>query len=202
MKQIDISQWKEFELSELFELVPTKKLDYKKQDLPDLADEIFNLPALTCTAYNNGISCYVPRNEATILKNMLSIAANGDAPAFYQAQEFTILQDAYALRFKNEELNSYQYLFLLVSLQKILLKFGWTNKSGWQKVKQEKILLPINTEGTIDFDFMENFIKNIQNELKPLLDTYFMMNGGGLYLFLHISLTHKKIIFLKRLLCK
>lgn len=180
---MDTSKWKSFKLEELFEIVPTKKLTYKKIDLPSTPNDTFNLPAVTCTTYNNGISCFVPRNEASILRNMLSVAANGDAPAFYHSGEFTILQDAYALQFKNKELNSNEYLFLLVLLQKILLKFDWTNKSGWQKVKQESILLPIDKQDKPDWEFMQETIKQTQKQVLATLKLYeklqTMKSNGG-----------------------
>ncbi len=203
-KALDVSQWKEFKLDELFEIVPTKKLTHKKLDLPNVPDEIFNLPAVTCTAYNNGISCYVPRSGATVLKNMLSIAANGDAPAFYHSNEFTILQDAYALKFKSKELNPNEYLFLLVLLQKVLLKFNWSNKSGWQKVKQEKISLPMDKQSNVNWEFMGQTIKQTQSQLAKLIQSYRILRGAllaFLALRIQIILTCKKNL-LRRLLCK
>lgn len=188
-KSIDTSNWKRFKLDELFEIVPAKKINYKKLDLPDTPDDIFDLPAVTCTAYNNGISCYVPSTKASILKNMLSVAANGNAPAFYHSGRFTILQDAYALRFKNKELQSNEYLFLLVLLQKVLLKFDWSNKSGWQKVKQESILLPVDLDGKPNWEFMQETIKQTQSELFSMIKLYECLKnrandtiimGGGL----------------------
>ena len=111
--------------------------------MPKESQNGYDLPAITCTTQNNGISCYVPKANATIFKNCISVAANGDAPAFYQPHDFTILQDAYVLKFKGEELSHLHYLYLVALLQKILAKFVWTNKSGWEKVKLEKILLPV-----------------------------------------------------------
>lgn len=125
----------------------------------------YDLPAITCTSLNNGISCFVPRQNATIFKNCISVAANGDAPCFYQANEFTILQDAYVLKFKNEELNQNAYLYLTSLLQKALLKYDWSNKSGWNKVKDDIISLPVYADGQIAFDIMEDFIKAVEKEV-------------------------------------
>ncbi|MCR2065854.1 hypothetical protein, partial [Campylobacter helveticus] len=122
---------------------------YAKGNLPTEPSAECDLPAITCTSVNQGIACYMPRGGAKILKNVISVAANGDAPAFYQPHEFAILQDAYALRFRSEfmqdgaELSSLCYLYLTSLLQKILQKYNWNNKSGWAKVSQEIISLPI-----------------------------------------------------------
>ncbi len=169
--------WKEFKLEDKFERVAFKKLAYKKSDLPENATQEYDLPALTCARENQGLSCYVPRNEATILKNVISVAANGDAPAFYQSQEFTILQDAYAIRFKDKELNSSQYLFLTTLLQKVLTQFNWSNKSGWERVKKEKILLPIDKQENIAFDYMESYIAELEAERVEELEAYLKATG-------------------------
>lgn len=145
--------------------------------MPKEASGDYNLPAITCTTQNNGISCYVPREKATIFKNCISVAANGDAPAFYQQHDFTILQDAYVLKFKGEELSDLHYLYFVSLLQKILTKFDWNNKSGWEKVKQEKIEIPINKDSTIAFEFMENYIRELEAERIRELEVYLEVTG-------------------------
>ena len=161
----------------MFDKIEYTKLNLKKSTLPKEASGDYNLPAITCTTQNNGISCYVPREKATIFKNCISVAANGDAPAFYQPHDFTILQDAYVLKFKGEELSDLHYLYFVSLLQKILTKFDWNNKSGWEKVKQEKIELPISKDGTIAFEFMENYIKELETERIKELEAYLQVTG-------------------------
>ena len=145
--------------------------------MPKETNGDYNLPAITCTTQNNGIACYVPREKATIFKNCISVAANGDAPAFYQPHDFTILQDAYVLKFKGEELSDLHYLYFVSLLQKILTKFDWNNKSGWEKVKQEKIEIPINKDSTIAFEFMENYIRELEAERIRELEVYLEVTG-------------------------
>ncbi|EAK3666300.1 SAM-dependent DNA methyltransferase [Campylobacter upsaliensis] len=142
-------EWKSFKIGELFDHLKPIKHTYNKGNLPTEPTAECDLPAITCTSANQGIACYMPRNGAEILKNVISVAANGDAPAFYQPHDFAILQDAYALRFKSEliqesvELSPLCYLYLTALLQKVLQKYNWNDKSGWAKVSQEIISLPI-----------------------------------------------------------
>ncbi len=170
-------QWREFLMGRLFEKVEYTKLNLKKQILPKEQKGEYNLPAITCTTQNNGISCYVPRDNATIFKNCISVAANGDAPAFYQPHDFTILQDAYVLKFKDKELSHLHYLYLVALLQKVLAKFDWTNKSGWEKVKLEKITLPMDSNGEIAFDFMQSYIAELEAERIAELEAYLQVTG-------------------------
>ena len=161
----------------MFEKLPFNKLRYKKTDLPSNKINDFVLPAITCTTENNGISCYVKKENATIFKNCISVAANGDAPVFYQSNEFTILQDAYVIDFKDKKLNKKENLFFTALLKKALKKFDWANKSGWERVKNENILLPTTQNGEIDFDFMESFIAELEENRVRELEAYLKASG-------------------------
>ncbi|CRF47055.1 restriction enzyme BcgI alpha chain-like protein [Helicobacter heilmannii] len=158
-------------LGEIFEVFKPAKHNHQKRLLPTKPTEGY-IPAITCTTQNNGIACYMPKEGAQVLKNMISVGANGDAPAFYQPREFALLQDCYALKFKGKELNRLQYLFLVVCLNKVLVKFNWNNKSGWAKVSREKILLPFAKSGQIAFEAIEVFIRELQAERLRELQAY------------------------------
>lgn len=180
--------WKSFRIGELFDHLKPIKHTYNKGNLPTEPTEECDLPAITCTSANQGIACYMPRNGAEILKNVISVAANGDAPAFYQPHDFAILQDAYALRFKSEliqesvELSPLCYLYLTALLQKILQKYNWNDKSGWTKVSQEIISLPVLPKAEskgyqIAFDYMESYIKALEAERLQELEAYLKVTG-------------------------
>lgn len=172
LNSLNFKIWQEFKIGDLFKKLDFAKLNCKKSDLPASKSGDFVLPAITCSAENNGISCYVKKNEATVFKNAISIAANGNAPVFYQSGEFTILQDAYVVDFKDKKLSQKQNLFFTAILRNVLKKFDWNNKSGWEKVKNEIISLPICDDGKIDFDFMENFIKALSKQSIKNIDAY------------------------------
>lgn len=150
-------KFKEFKLESLFRKVKTKRLPYKFSDLKDKHDDIYNLPALTAGVENQGLTCYVPRDEATILKNVISLSANGVANAFYQSDEFTVLQDSYAIEYIDGNLSDKCYLYLTTLIQRILKQgnFGWLNKSSWEKVKKCKVNLPVISKIKPDWDTLQ-----------------------------------------------
>ena len=148
----------------MFRKVKTKTIPYKARDLENKHDELFSLPALTAGVENQGLAYYVPRNNATILKNVISVSANGanTGVMFYQPYEFTVLQDSYAIEFKDKILTDKEYLFLLSALQKsIRFRFDWSNKAGWERIKNEKIELPF-LKDKINFSYMEKFIEELE----------------------------------------
>ena len=123
-----------------------------------------DLPATTAILSNNQIGKYISKNGATILKNVFSATANGFGKAFYQPYDFTVFQDSYAFKFIDDNIDIQKiHYFITTSLNKIYLKYNWGNKSGWNKIKEEKIKLPTK-DGRIDFNFMKSLISELEEE--------------------------------------
>ncbi len=172
--QLNAIKWGEFKLGDLFEKIIIKPLPYQTAQLPKEKTPTHELPALTAGILNQGLNNFVPKENATILKNVISISANGanTGATFYQPHEFCILQDAYAIEFiGDKKLNDKEYLFFVCAISKVIYnnsKYEWTNKAGWNKVKNELISLPLKptanaqTLKDIDFDFMEKFIAELE----------------------------------------
>ncbi|MBC1679669.1 type II restriction endonuclease subunit R [Listeria welshimeri] len=174
-------KWGEFKIGDLFEKIKVKSLSYKTAELPCNAKDEFVLPALTAGIQNQGLNNYVPRSNATILKNVISVSANGanTGATFYQSKEFTVLQDSYAIKWKSERdlLSDNSNLFLTSAISKTIYgNYEWTNKAGWEKIKSEKIQLPIK-KGEIDFDFMDSFVAELEAERILELEAYLSATG-------------------------
>lgn len=136
---------------------------------------------MTAGIQNQGLNNYVPRDGSTILKNVISISANGanTGATFFQSQEFTVLQDAYAIEWVNHNvhLTDNQYLFLVSAISKAIYgNYEWTNKAGWERIKNDFINLPTD-KGNIDFDFMESFIAELEALRIAELEAYLKVTG-------------------------
>lgn len=160
-------EWKEYTMESLFERITTKKLPYKAADLPKEATGEYTLPCLTSSFMNQGLNYYVPEEGATILRNVISIPSNSDVyRAYYQSRDFTVLSDAYAIKWKDSsiEVTDNQQLFMVMCINKVtdLPQYSYKNKlGGWNIVSKKNILLP--TKGyNIDFEYMENFISALK----------------------------------------
>lgn len=68
----------------------------------------------------------------------------------------------FALHFLERELTREQGLFIVSQLFYLKAKFSYSNMASWKKVKDIKISLPINENEQIDFDFMQNFIAELE----------------------------------------
>lgn len=160
-------EWGEFRLNVLFERVQTKKLPYKADDLPKQAIGRYILPCLTSSFRNQGLNYFAPKHGATILKNVVSIPSNSDVyRAYYQSNEFTVLSDAYAIRWIYDEIQLLpsQYLYVVSCINKVtdLSIYSYKNKlGGWKVVQNKYIRLPVKKDKP-DYKFMDTLITAIQ----------------------------------------
>ncbi|RKV34193.1 type II restriction endonuclease [Helicobacter pylori] len=187
--QLNAIKWGEFKLGDLFEKIIIKPLPYQTAQLPKEKTPTHELPALTAGILNQGLNNFVPKENATILKNVISISANGanTGATFYQPHEFCVLQDAYAIEFiGDKKLNDKEYLFFVCAISKAIYnnsKYEWTNKASWNKVKNELISLPLKptaktqTLENIDFTFMEKFIAELEQCRLAELQAYLKATG-------------------------
>lgn len=160
-------QWKEYRMGDLFDKVKTQKLPYQAKELPDSPMDQYILPCLTSSFQNQGLNYYAPKSGATVLKNVISIPSNSDVyRAYFQSRDFTVLSDAYAIRWKysSKDLSPKQYLFMVRCINKITDRPIYSHKNklgGWNVVKNIYIQLP-QANGGIDFNYMETLISAIQ----------------------------------------
>ncbi len=176
LNNLDKIDWSEYRMGDLFEKIQTKKIPYQAKDLPTEPTGNCDLPCLTSSFNNQGLNYYTKREGATILQNVITIPQNSDVyRAYYQSSEFTVLSDAYAIewRYDDRKLTREQFLFIVMCINKVtdLPIYSHKNKlGGWNVVRKKIISLP-QTNGEIDFEFMNQFISAIEKqEIKSIVD--------------------------------
>lgn len=118
------------------------------------------------TNRNNGVICYVVENDISKAKilpgNCIGFIKNGDGSAgyaIYKAESFISTNDViygYA-----NWLNKYTGLFFVAAQDMIEDKYSHGHKRNKQHLKGDKVMLPISESGKPDFDYMEQYIKNM-----------------------------------------
>ena len=167
LEDFNTLRWGKYKMGDLYERIDTQKLPYKAKDLPKEPIDNFILPCLTSSFQNQGLNYYAPTKDATVLSNVISIPSNSDVyRAYYQSRAFTVLSDAYAIRWKSDknEILPNHYLFMVMCINKVtdLPIYSYKNKlGGWNVVKEKFIHLP-EKDGKTDFEFMSTFISAIQ----------------------------------------
>lgn len=154
-------EWKEFFIGEIFNIQSTSS-GIDKIRLINLDGEI---PYITRTDRANGIDTFIGNQEnkyKTDSNNVITIGLDTQT-VFYQKSSFYTGQNIQVLKFP--QLNEYNAFFIIPLLKKQMEKFNWGgNGATLTRLRRTKILLPINTKGNPDFEYMENYIKRIEQE--------------------------------------
>lgn len=169
-KKIDVSGWGEFKVGELFDIKPTKA--YKLNNAFLLDDG--NTPVLANSSYNNGIGGYSTL-EATEKGNIITFSDTVDANTiFYQEHEFigyAHVQGMYPKDNYKQQWNSYCLKFFAsVFRETALLKgYNYGNKFRRDNAMKMSILLPVTSAGTPDWDYMEQYMREMEEKAKKIL---------------------------------
>lgn len=172
--KIDFSNWKEFKYSDIFEI---KKGFYNKK--PEHTSE-GNIPFLGATEKNNGVTEYYSiediknasktgndKNSSLELKlfppHSLCITNNGSVGfAYYQDQVFTCSHDVNPLYIKKGTFNKYTALFVATIIKKDRYRWAYGRKWRPDRMKDSTIMLPTDSKGNPDWDFMELYMKSLK----------------------------------------
>ena len=160
--KIDTSNWKKFKVGELFEIANGKKY-------PSSIRQTGELPLISTTANNNGISDYIKDRNDGVYSNCITVAYSGSVGATFYHKEKVFVGETVIALLPKFKMNQYSGLFICSILSKINSKFSYTQKIKVLQYKNEAISLPVTPEGTPDFDYMENYMKNLTEKAKKKL---------------------------------
>ena len=158
----------EFKINDLLEKLELKFLKNnfdKARDISKIQTVEFDLPLVNAKDGDNGIMYYGRKRDfqsASMTIDIVNDGAVSTGNVYAQPQETGVLYNAYLVKPKTKNTTKELLLFFATSMQKsIKYKFGYENKAGWNKVRNEFMFVPtLNDE--IDYEFMENFIKAIE----------------------------------------
>lgn len=182
---LNVDVWKEFRLTDIFIV---KGGFYNKK--PEHSVE-GGIPFLASTETNNGVTEHysiedirawdkVGNIDNTLDKkiykgNCIAVTVNGSVcNAFYQSEDFTCSHDITALYPIDHELTPLQALFICTVIMKEKYRWSYGRKPhDVKKFGKSIIKLPVNEKKTVDWMFMEQYIKSLNH--KPLTTA----NRGG-----------------------
>ena len=157
---LDSVEWGEFFIGGeigLFEITSTSSgIDKNKLNKSE-----GNVPYITRSEENNGINLFVSdEQDSKYQKDMGGVITIGldTQTVFYQPQEFYTGQNIQILR--NKKLSKYSALFIIPLLKIQMEKFNWGgNGATLTRLKRTRIILPIDSKGKPNWQFMEDYIK-------------------------------------------
>lgn len=151
-------EWREFKISDVFD-VYTGALIHQN----DI--KIGKIPRITATDVNNGVALFtddIKHKNFRILENFISISFLGSV--FYQSKKVSLDMKIHGIKIKNKELNYYSALFLIPLIKKFTFKYSYGYQLSTSVLKNQKIQLPIDSKGNPNWQFMENYMKNIEQK--------------------------------------
>lgn len=151
---LENKEWKDFYIGEIFDIKSGKRLT--KKDM-----QKGKRPFIGASAINNGITNFVSNTNSTLDKNVLGVNYNGSVgECFYHQYECIFSDDVKRFHLKYAIDNKFLLLFSkgTMLLQKVIFTYGY--KFNEARMLKQKILLPITSDGTPDYEYMEQYIKN------------------------------------------
>lgn len=149
--------WKEFDINRIFSIVERGKRLKKSNH------KAGNIPYVSSTMMNNGVDNFISNKEGKRFNNCITIANSGSVGAsFYHQYEF--IGSDHITSLKNDKFNKYIYLFLTTVVSRIGDKYSFNREINDFRISKEKILLPVDKDNNPDYEYMEQYIKNIMFE--------------------------------------
>ena len=164
--KIDIRDWKEFSIRELFNVVYGVNLE-----LVNCIEADKNAPEAVAfvsrTESNNGVSAYVKRVQGVEPqpKDTITVAGGGSVLAtFLQTQPFYSGRDLYLL-YPKEEISRKSKLFLVTIIKANKYRYNYGRQAN-VTLPLLRLCLPATPDGKPDWQWMESYIDSLHS--KPL----------------------------------
>lgn len=105
-------------------------------------------------------------NESGVRKfsDCLTIANSGSVgSAFFHQYEF--VASDHVTQLKRDGLDKYAYLFMIPLINRLSEKYSFNREINDNRIRREKLILPATVAGEIDFVFMSNFMKEVEQDI-------------------------------------
>lgn len=134
---------------------------------------IGTVPFIGASDSNNGVTAFVSNDNISKDSNILGVNYNGSVvETFYHPYECLFSDDVKRFSLKNYNGNKYVYLFLKSTIIKQKKKYQYGYKFNEARMLRQKIMLPVNSAGDPDYEYMEQTTKQIEVMLLSQYVTY------------------------------
>lgn len=171
--------FKEFEADELFEIKKGKRLtkaDMKPGDINFIGS----------TSSNNGVTAKIGNTEHLHPAHTITVSYNGSVGEVFLQDEPFWASDDVNVWYPKIKIDDRALLYIMTLIKKLNAKYSYTAKWTIDKMRAEKLSLPIietsdpNHEYTvedIDFEYMQERIAELEQERITELDAYLQASG-------------------------
>lgn len=147
-------KWDEFFIQDIADILPGRDI-YERERVTG------RTPYISSTAKNNGIQYFVNNTNKTLARDCLSVNRNGSVGySFFHPYYCLYSNDCRKLKLKHH--SKYCGFFISNQITRQRHKYNYGYKMGTARLKRQKIMLPVNTINEPDYEYMEQYMKNIE----------------------------------------
>lgn len=175
MNSIDIKNWKEFKVSDFFDIHPTKNHGLTNSHL---LSENGDNPVVVNSAINNGIGGFTSY-DTTEEKGIITFSdTTTSEAAFYQPNDFvgySHIQGMYPKeKYKEKWTENCMLFFLTIFKKKAADKnYNYVHKFTRKDASNMRIKLPVSSsQNEPDWEYMEEFINKVKEEVSGNISIY------------------------------
>jgi len=172
---LEEKQWKPFRLGSLFTIKIGKNIDGNKIDKSS-----GNFPYITRKETNNGNDGFIHYDKSYMITDVPVITiGNETATPFVQTKPFFTGTKVNIMKCR-DDIDIYGLLFIAQSMKRQKEKFSYSYTINSNRLKKQTILLPVNEKGEPDYDYMAQYMMNIELEKRQQYLDYQNMKHIGL----------------------
>lgn len=161
--------FKAFKVGSVFNKVEAKcKMENfdKRRDTSTVPNEEYCVPLVNAKLGDNGIMFYGRKSDWNTQEMCIDVIQNGavaTGTVYAQPQAVGVLWDAYLIKPMVEAKSVEALLYMAKCIEKITKEqFSYDKKATWDRVKTCEVSLPVTSDGNINFDYMERYIRAIE----------------------------------------
>ena len=163
---IDTTKWRDFRLRDLFEFkLPQGDLQVKRVEDGDV-------PLITPSAFNNGLLQRISSESKSTLfpANTLTVDMFGNA--YYQEEDYFVTAHGHVnVLLPKMEMNKNCCMFIATAIRSMFLKkYGFSEMCTQKVLKNEKVTLPVKSDGNPDWDYMNAYMSDMLEKTFASLD--------------------------------
>ena len=162
--------WKDFWIEDICVVKSGVRLTKANQ-------EVGERPFIGASDSDNGVTAFVSNNNKSLDENVLGVNYNGSVVEnFYHPYQAIFSDDVKRLKWKDEAMgNKYTYLFLKQMILSQKIKYAYGYKFNGERMKRQKIMLPVTEAGLPDYDYMKAYMQ--KQELEQIFNILNYLHG-------------------------
>ena len=163
-------EWSNFKLKELFDS-QNGDFDIQQKHIDNTGEYV-----VSSGVQNNGIIGKSSIQAKVIKENSITVDMFGNV--FFRDFPYKMVTHARVFSLSSKHIKNRKCgLYISALLSYLPFLFSYNNMASWNKIKDFSIKLPVNPNGEIAYDYMSNYISELEQERIRELEAYLKVTG-------------------------